>query len=618
MTGPMFFPAPKDLPFARATQMERFEPTLSGVLAKSAERGFDFTPGSSAVRMLELQEAQQDFPRLERPIPDEFPTARPPISPASGFLATGGDFPRAAPRLSEDAWRESEHFRSGLKYPAGGWTEEASAILAERFDRRRAQDIIISRSSHTVLPFLTEVGVNLLDPISIASSFVPIVGEARFAGMVARTGINTARAGRGLVEGFVGNLALEPIVAGAALQDQADYGMSDALLNVAFGTVFGAGLHVGGGRIADVVNRIRGRPTTAQRFQAELDFKTVETAFRTAVGNVVDDVSVDVAPVIRGDPSMLLQTTTLGGARSVAQQVADVAEALRLEGHDVPTNLGPVPRERATTTAAPEAVLRASSESGAARSFPTEVEARRVQRRLARRGEALDIEQVGTDEFVLTRTSPIDLARLSTGEISTFKTERAARKVIERTGMEDADVVPIGPPGPERRFAIARGASAQTIRDIRADPARLNELEAGGVELVPETREALLPVGEAPSVDRPLPEVLRRAVTEAAPTEVGVGVGGEAVLRERAPMLLTKAADPEEDTVRSVAERLSRSDEVEIDLVDDLVDDMVERVPPEGRTEGEQALIDAADEAKRAEDLSAAYERAAFCMARAA
>jgi hypothetical protein len=45
---------------------------------------------------------------------------------------------------------------------------------------------------------------------------------------------------------------LEPLVLYASAQDQADYGAVDSLLNIAFGSVMGGGLHSAGGYISDV------------------------------------------------------------------------------------------------------------------------------------------------------------------------------------------------------------------------------------------------------------------------------------------------------------------------------------------------------------------------------
>jgi hypothetical protein len=101
----------------------------------------------------------------------------------------------------------------------------------------------------------TSLVVSLADPINIASAFIPVVGEARFASLVARQGLTKARGIRGVVEGAVGAAAVEPIVLTAATAEQADYGLMDSFLNITFGSIIGGGLHVGAGALKDFRTR---------------------------------------------------------------------------------------------------------------------------------------------------------------------------------------------------------------------------------------------------------------------------------------------------------------------------------------------------------------------------
>lgn len=54
------------------------------------------------------------------------------------------------------------------------------------------------------------------------------------------------------MQGAVGAAVVEPLILMASEQDQADYGMADSLMNVAFGTVLGGGLHATGGLISEM------------------------------------------------------------------------------------------------------------------------------------------------------------------------------------------------------------------------------------------------------------------------------------------------------------------------------------------------------------------------------
>jgi len=99
------------------------------------------------------------------------------------------------------------------------------------------------------------LGVSMLDPINIASAFLPIVPEARAMSLLDKAGTGLRRAavrgGIGAVEGAGGAAVLEPLTAMTRNQEQADYGLADSLSNVAFGAVFGAALHPAAGAAGD-------------------------------------------------------------------------------------------------------------------------------------------------------------------------------------------------------------------------------------------------------------------------------------------------------------------------------------------------------------------------------
>lgn len=99
------------------------------------------------------------------------------------------------------------------------------------------------------------LGTSMLDPINIASAFLPIVPEARAMSLLDKAGTGLRRAavrgGIGAVEGAGGAAVLEPLTAMTRNQEQADYGLADSLSNVAFGAVFGAALHPAAGAVGD-------------------------------------------------------------------------------------------------------------------------------------------------------------------------------------------------------------------------------------------------------------------------------------------------------------------------------------------------------------------------------
>jgi len=160
----------------------------------------------------------------------------------------------------------AEQARARIKEEGLDLTVEDSGIRAGALDilieRKREEvkrKLILDNAPASTIPvqLLAGFGASVLDPINVASAFVPIVGEARYASMLARAGTSVAaraavRAQVGAVEGAVGAALVEPLVLYASAQDQADYGAVDSLLNVAFGSVLGGGLHSAGGYISDV------------------------------------------------------------------------------------------------------------------------------------------------------------------------------------------------------------------------------------------------------------------------------------------------------------------------------------------------------------------------------
>ncbi len=179
----------------------------------------------------------------------------------------------------------------------------------------------------------TSLAVSLADPINIASAFIPVVGEARFASLVARQGLTKARGIRGVVEGAVGAAAVEPIVLTAATAEQADYGLMDSFLNVTFGSIIGGGLHVGAGALKDFRTRrafedrvdaarreagiVDGEdpavnlykeyyPETSRVMKelAETDPATRRLLLTRALSDLIEDNPVNVKPIADLDPKL--------------------------------------------------------------------------------------------------------------------------------------------------------------------------------------------------------------------------------------------------------------------------------------------------------------------------
>lgn len=190
--------------------------------------------------------------------------------------------------------------------------------LTDRLYDKRAHEDAISRGPQGFLAGAARFGYGLaaqaLDPINLASAFIPVFRAATIEALLGEAGGSAlARAGVrakiGAVEGAVGTAALEPGMHFLANQLHEDYTMADSFLNVAFGTVLGGGLHVGTGAITDwrtgvgkslppdstpPIHEIPPQPGTPQRVAALSPEARVELG-RVALAQAIDGREIDVA-----------------------------------------------------------------------------------------------------------------------------------------------------------------------------------------------------------------------------------------------------------------------------------------------------------------------------------
>lgn len=150
------------------------------------------------------------------------------------------------------------HANLGIKFDRP-MTEEGAQMLADLARARLIRDSVIRREPSGLGQAGLGFGASLLnmalDPLEVASVFVPVVGASKQAAWIARHGSIAGRARVGVVEGFVGNLMMEPGYMSLSNQLKMDYGMGDALANVFLGSVLGGTL--GGGLGAARLGRRR-------------------------------------------------------------------------------------------------------------------------------------------------------------------------------------------------------------------------------------------------------------------------------------------------------------------------------------------------------------------------
>ena len=276
--------------------------------AKAEEAKF-FNPSEFLRRSRELDEAENEGVIFT-------------LSP-EGFLEATPD-PNANVRfLTAEEFRHSEHFRPGLSFPTGV-KESVARVMARQFDERQAFQDSLQRAPGGVISTVTGIGVDfavgLTDPINLATAFIPVgSGVGSFAArQIARAGLSAGaqRVGAQLTGNFLagaaGQAAIEPIMLSAAERQQVEYGFDDALLNIGFAGILGAGFGLAGqaSRGAIEYGRNIARQRRATRNANIVDVLdeaapgTHRANLETATAQILSGREVDVSPVLGNDPNI--------------------------------------------------------------------------------------------------------------------------------------------------------------------------------------------------------------------------------------------------------------------------------------------------------------------------
>ena len=251
-------------------------------------------------------------------------------------------------RVSRDELNE-EYSDLGLFFKKDEFQSVVDIMVQEKKEERQRQSIIERGPKGFAVgaaKFATGLGVSLFDPINIAASFIPVFGQARFAGLVARQGFTRARLARGVTEGAVGAAVVEPIVYGVAQKVQADYGLADSLLNITFGTILGGGLHVGAGKLKDLrtASKFKERMKEAgtpdkqlnlykeyypenSRVMRDLEMTNPQTRkllLEKSLNDLLLEKPVDVSPVVSADPVLKNSTDTVATSQIRSKPVSEV------------------------------------------------------------------------------------------------------------------------------------------------------------------------------------------------------------------------------------------------------------------------------------------------------
>lgn len=262
------------------------------VFGAAFDEAFSTNPSTSAYRLEEFNQQEQGRAVV--------------MGPESYFAPNAGRLEPETPLIGAEQARE-QVAGAGLdiKIPDQGIRQGALELLVERHREQLARQQIMARAGGGSMPtqIAGSLAASLLDPLNIASAFVPVVGEARYARLLAGAatplGRAAVRGGVGALEGSVGAAILEPLPLLAAQQDQTDYGLSDSLANIALGGLLGGGLHSVGGAVSDALRRRLATEAPA----VDTSLNAGATARQLEV-----DRGIDLARLLDEDPGVALRT----------------------------------------------------------------------------------------------------------------------------------------------------------------------------------------------------------------------------------------------------------------------------------------------------------------------
>jgi hypothetical protein len=565
-----------DAPVLRRRTMLDIPAEAGEVFDAAFDSAFSTNPSTSLARTEELAEQEQGRAMV--------------MGPESYLAPDAGRAAPDTPMLDAQVARDRvAGMGLDIKIPDQGIREGALEVLVNRHREQAAHQQIIARSGGGSMgtQVAASLAASLLDPLNIASAFVPVVGPARYASLLGRAsgplGRAGIRAGVGAVEGAVGAAIIEPLPLIAANMDQTEYGLSDSLANIALGGVLGGGLHSVGGAVSDALRRRIATETPA-----------VDTVLNAADRQAAAPSSLRTADFDRlfdQDPETALRTTLArqleaDGANLYRNAQRQAIDEIRptLTGERV-GNVADLHAERLALTQ--RAMKLDGSFRDAAKQFQGQGLTRKQAERAARDSIAVQREQIGARQAEINTTlernragefDRRDLGLIERGEVP----ERLKPQIEARAKqiMQGYQQRPLGP-----AIATAREtaeAADWTVRDsaLRSAVDALFDLEA------PAKSGAALEYVKRPAARRVDPEGQSESLR----------ADGQA------------KTDTQDDL--ETAQQAFDEDEA-------LVNEMLDQLPEQDRAAvlaaGREEADLAAAQAERAESYSKAYRAAAVC-----
>lgn len=486
-----------------------------------------------------------------------------------------------------------------IKIPEQGIREGALDILIDRHREQAARQQVMIRANGGSFGTQLAAGLaaSLLDPLNIASAFVPVVGEARYAAMLGRTasplGRAGVRAGVGAVEGAVGAAIIEPLPLMAAQQDQTEYDLSDSLANIAMGGLLGGGLHTVGGAVSDALRRrIATEPTPQVESVLSTTDRQAPQSLRPADFERIFDLDPETA--LRGALARDLEADSVTLYRNAQRQAIDEIRPT-LTGERV-GNVADLHVERLALTQ--QAMNLESTFKDLAKEFQGQRMSRKQAERAARDTIASQREQIGARQAeinsTLERNRAGEFDRRDLGLIERGEVPERLKPQIEARAKQIMQGYQQRPLGAAVRTARETAEQADwTVRDNALRTAVAQAVSGRDVDV-----QALFDL-EAPGKSAGAMEYVKRPPA--------------------------RRIDPEGQAESLRVDSASKSqpqDELEatrqqFDEDEALVKEMLDQLPEQDRADVLAASRDEADtaqaQADRAEQYSKAYRAAAVC-----
>ena len=169
-------------------------------------------------------------------------------------------------------------------------------FLAERQYQAKKRNDIIERGDSTSASLLGGLVGSFIDPINIASSFIPVgkIGQLASWASKARAPIANigAKAAIGAIEGVAGAAIIEPLNYGLSQELGDDYTSYNSLMNIGFGAALGAGLHAGVAAAGEGFARLKSTPVSreAAKLQRQIDAMSIEQKEHFLIGALAKGV----------------------------------------------------------------------------------------------------------------------------------------------------------------------------------------------------------------------------------------------------------------------------------------------------------------------------------------